>query len=561
MLNALNEVLRDDFIKDSVAGVGRWNKVLEKAGIPHAPGRAAQGLQPQDRRARRHQDVARRPRRERGGMEGARRASGCRRPADFAFVASLMGRVRRARQVRRLDRAAGDGHQQAAGRFRIRAFRLMHRAAMDDGHRRRGGHQAAPDRPRDLHPLQHLRGDLPGRRDHARRPQLRRPRRRLQLLHGLHLAVPDRLDRQLAHDAAWRAPTRSRSSSTWDELPPELTPEQLAAEGVAPRGGGWRRGRAGARRQARGRQPARRRSTRAAFGATVPPWSAAHAYTNLLRAEEPDHGHRRRQRQLHRGRLRQPDAPHRARLRRACRSRCSRASRSASSPPGVDANGRPHVARQYSVASPRNGERPGYNNVSLTVKRVTEDHQGRPVRGVASQLRVRPEGRRHGAGDRPVRPELPDAEPPEVAHRDDLHRHRQRADARDDRVAPAPAQERQVRGRQADAVLRRAHAARSCRTSARCRACRRTSSTSTSRSRARRASRKRYVQDLMRERAADLAPLLGGPERALLRLRAEGDGRGRGAGAARRRRRRRARLGGTIGPALKREGRLHLETY
>lgn len=34
MLNALNEVLRDDYIKDSVAGVGRWNKVIEKAGIP-----------------------------------------------------------------------------------------------------------------------------------------------------------------------------------------------------------------------------------------------------------------------------------------------------------------------------------------------------------------------------------------------------------------------------------------------------------------------------------------------------------------------------------------------
>jgi len=33
MLNAMNEVLRDDYIKDSVAGVGRWNKVLEKAGI------------------------------------------------------------------------------------------------------------------------------------------------------------------------------------------------------------------------------------------------------------------------------------------------------------------------------------------------------------------------------------------------------------------------------------------------------------------------------------------------------------------------------------------------
>ena len=33
MLNGLNEVLRDDYIKDSVGGVGRWNKVLEKAGI------------------------------------------------------------------------------------------------------------------------------------------------------------------------------------------------------------------------------------------------------------------------------------------------------------------------------------------------------------------------------------------------------------------------------------------------------------------------------------------------------------------------------------------------
>ena len=34
MLNSLNEVLRDDFIKDSIAGIGRWNKVIEKAGIP-----------------------------------------------------------------------------------------------------------------------------------------------------------------------------------------------------------------------------------------------------------------------------------------------------------------------------------------------------------------------------------------------------------------------------------------------------------------------------------------------------------------------------------------------
>jgi benzoyl-CoA 2,3-dioxygenase component A len=53
-------------------------------------------------------------------------------------------------------------------------------------------------------------------------------------------------------------------------------------------------------------------------------------------------------------------------------------------PPGNDAQGRPHFVRLYSVASPRDGERPGYNNVALTVKRVTEDHDGNPVRGVAS---------------------------------------------------------------------------------------------------------------------------------------------------------------------------------
>jgi len=34
MLNALNEVLRDDYIKDSIGGVERWNKVIMKAGLP-----------------------------------------------------------------------------------------------------------------------------------------------------------------------------------------------------------------------------------------------------------------------------------------------------------------------------------------------------------------------------------------------------------------------------------------------------------------------------------------------------------------------------------------------
>ena len=34
MLNALNEVLRDDYITDSKGGVDRWNRIIEKAGVP-----------------------------------------------------------------------------------------------------------------------------------------------------------------------------------------------------------------------------------------------------------------------------------------------------------------------------------------------------------------------------------------------------------------------------------------------------------------------------------------------------------------------------------------------
>jgi len=33
MLNALNEVLRDDYIRDSVSGVKRWNRIIEKSGV------------------------------------------------------------------------------------------------------------------------------------------------------------------------------------------------------------------------------------------------------------------------------------------------------------------------------------------------------------------------------------------------------------------------------------------------------------------------------------------------------------------------------------------------
>lgn len=53
-------------------------------------------------------------------------------------------------------------------------------------------------------------------------------------------------------------------------------------------------------------------------------------------------------------------------------------------PPGTTADGRAHHARQYSIASPRAGERAGYNNLALTVKRVTKDHHEQAVGGVCS---------------------------------------------------------------------------------------------------------------------------------------------------------------------------------
>ena len=120
--------------------------------------------------------------------------------------------------------------------------------------------------------------------------------------------------------------------------------------------------------------------------ATLPPWSAAHPFTQLygLKAQEPSI------RATVTGNVRVTevgkdyDTHHIVLDFGAMPFPVLEGQSIGILPPGHDPNGRSHHARQYSVASPRNGERPGYNNVSLTVKRVLEDHQGNPVRGVAS---------------------------------------------------------------------------------------------------------------------------------------------------------------------------------
>ena len=92
MLNALNEVLRDDFIKDSIAGIERWNKVMAKNGVAFrlvAPHKAF------NRKIGTFASVHVAPD---GRVLGADAWNAQARdwlpsPEDRAFVASLMGRV------------------------------------------------------------------------------------------------------------------------------------------------------------------------------------------------------------------------------------------------------------------------------------------------------------------------------------------------------------------------------------------------------------------------------------------------------------------------------------
>jgi len=92
MQNALNEVLRDDYIKDSVSGIGRWNKVMEKAGIafrlavPHKAFNRKIGTLSSTRVSPDGRVVS--------VVEwAAHEHEWLATPSDRAFVASLMGRV------------------------------------------------------------------------------------------------------------------------------------------------------------------------------------------------------------------------------------------------------------------------------------------------------------------------------------------------------------------------------------------------------------------------------------------------------------------------------------
>ena len=187
----------------------------------------------------------------------------------------------------------------------------------------------------------------------------------------------------------WRVVPRARAYTpaeqlTWDELPPELNAEQLAAEGVAADAAPWVEPVAPALPAAAGGEVA---FSGAQYGATLPPWSAAHAYTNLYGLKNPITATvvgNVRVTEVGRTAGHDYDTHHIVLDFGSMPLPLLEGQSIGILPPGVDARGSSHHARQYSIASPRNGERPGYNNASLTIKRVLEDHQGRPVRGVAS---------------------------------------------------------------------------------------------------------------------------------------------------------------------------------
>jgi benzoyl-CoA 2,3-dioxygenase component A len=130
----------------------------------------------------------------------------------------------------------------------------------------------------------------------------------------------------------------------------------------------------------------------AQYGATIPPWSAAHAYTNLYGPKAAEKTVTAtvtgnvRVTEVGKQAGHDYDTHHIVLDFGAMPFPVLEGQSIGIVPPGTDDKGRPHHARQYSIASPRNGERPGYNNLSLTIKRVLEDHSGQPVRGVASNF-------------------------------------------------------------------------------------------------------------------------------------------------------------------------------
>ncbi|MBK4738493.1 benzoyl-CoA 2,3-epoxidase subunit BoxA [Noviherbaspirillum pedocola] len=158
---------------------------------------------------------------------------------------------------------------------------------------------------------------------------------------------------------------------SWDELPAEKAFEQSVLDAV------------GASNAAEAQREAVQENAGASRSSACPPWSAAHPYVNLYTLKEPITA-------TVAGNYRVTSSDTASDIHHIVLDFGTQlfpvleGQSIGIIPPGVDANGKPHYLRMYSIASPRNGEREGYNNLSLTVKRVVSDHEGNPVKGVGS---------------------------------------------------------------------------------------------------------------------------------------------------------------------------------
>ncbi|MEY3871085.1 MAG: hypothetical protein RLZZ296_80 [Pseudomonadota bacterium] len=196
----------------------------------------------------------------------------------------------------------------------------------------------------------------------------------------------------------WRTMPRIKAYSPdeqllWDELPAELSAEQLAENGVDTTSGETVSVFAETAAEAEAAGSAAHSETSfnsAQYGAIVPPWSAAHPYTNLYGPKAAEKSITAtvsgnvRVTEVGQTAGGDYDTHHIVLDFGSLPFPVLEGQSIGIVPPGLDAKGKAHHARQYSIASPRNGERPGYNNLSLTIKRVLEDHQGHAVRGVCS---------------------------------------------------------------------------------------------------------------------------------------------------------------------------------
>jgi benzoyl-CoA 2,3-epoxidase subunit A len=194
----------------------------------------------------------------------------------------------------------------------------------------------------------------------------------------------------------WRSVPKAKAYSTqeqlgWDELPAALSPEALAQASAATADAMAAASASSANAAADAAQPAKAASPASnQQGAVLPPWSAAHAYTNLYgpKSAEPfitaTVSGNVRVTEVGQTAGSDYDTHHIVLDFGKLPFPVLEGQSIGIIPPGLNEHGKPHHARQYSIASPRNGERAGYNNLSLTVKRVLQDHSGNAVRGVAS---------------------------------------------------------------------------------------------------------------------------------------------------------------------------------